>query len=161
MLNLLAEVDRTTGDPDIAYFLFHTMLFVGGTVLLSVSRLGHRPGVAGYTTGAVVAAAGLVTSSVPVTNTVCCMAGFAVRHGYPFTLAARDAGGRWHLDSPHLLADLLFWGYAGLLAVVVVALFRRLTRPRPDDIDAGTAKQYTHAEPRIREQVREQQTAGD
>jgi hypothetical protein len=159
-LNLLVELDRIT-DGDTAYVLFHVMLVVGGMVLLSVSQLGRRPGAAGYTTGALVAVAGLLISSVPVTNTVCCMAGFAVRHGYPFSLAARGAGGRWHVDSQHLLADLLFWGHAGLLALVAVAVVRRVVRPRRADTDAENTKQYTHAEPRVGEQVREQEPADD
>jgi hypothetical protein len=48
---------------------------------------------------------------------------------------ARDSGSgeaaRWHVDSQHLLADLLFWGYAGLLLLVVVALMRRAGGPQP------------------------------
>ena len=46
------------------------------------------------------------------------MSTFAVRHGFPFTFLARDDGGGWHVDSQHLIADLLFWGFAGLLALV-------------------------------------------
>jgi hypothetical protein len=147
VLNLLAEVDRTTGEPDIAYFLFHVMLFAGGLVLLSVGALPRGPGVAGYSVGGAVFAAGLLISSIPVNNTVCCLSAFDVRHGYPFTLAARDGAGRWHIDSQHLLADLLFWGYAGLLALAVVALARAATAPRAESPED--------------EAVREHQPAGD
>jgi hypothetical protein len=134
LLNLLAEVDRT-GAPDLAFLLFHAMLFAGGIVLLAVSRLGRGPGAVGYLSGGVVAAAGVLVTSVPVTTTVCCMSGFTVRHGYPFTFLARNDGpgeaGRWHVDSQHLLADLLFWGYAGLLVLVAVTLLRRAASPGP------------------------------
>ena len=121
VLNLLVGVDWTGGDPDTAYVTFHGMLVVGGLLLLSLSRLVRRPGTIGYLAGGLVAAAGLLVGSIPVNNTVCCMTGFAIRHGWPFTFLARDEqAGRWHVDSQHLLADLLFWGYAGLIAMATV-----------------------------------------
>jgi hypothetical protein len=179
-LNLLVEMDRHGGQPDTAYLMFHAMLVVGGAALLAVGPLGRGPGPVGYTAGGVVATAGMLVSAIPVTNTVCCMSAFAVRHGYPFTFLARNEGrvGRWHIDSQHLLADLLFWGYAGLLVLVVVALFRQGTTADPDeqvtttepDAQPTTAepgdvqepgRMYTHAEPRAPEQVREQHPADD
>jgi hypothetical protein len=134
VLNLLVEMDRASGDPpDPAYFVFHAMLFVGGITLLAVSWLGRGPGLPGYLAGGLVAAAGLVISGIPVTNSVCCMSAFDVRHGWPFTFVARDEGvgaaARWHIDSQHLLADLLFWGYVGLIALVIVATVRRVATP--------------------------------
>jgi hypothetical protein len=131
VVNLLVEVDRVSGEPDTGYFVFHTMLFAGGLVLLGVSWLGRSPGLPGYVAGGLVAAAGMVGSAVTVTSSQCCLRAFDVRHGWPFAFVARDeaggAAGRWHVDSQHLLADLLFWGYAGLLVLVVVALIRRAT----------------------------------
>jgi hypothetical protein len=98
----------------------------------------------------------LLISSVPVNNAVCCMTAFDVRHGYPFTLAARDVAaggaGRWHIDGQHLLADLLFWGYAGLLALVAVALARAVTAPHDDETPEAESAD---------EAVREHQPAGD
>jgi len=127
VLNLLAGVDRSSGATDTAYLAFHGMLFIGGLLLLSLSRLVRHPGRIGCLAGGLVAAAGLLVSAIPVTK-VCCMTTFAVRHGWPFSLLARDeTAGRWHVDSQHLLADLLFWGYAGLLALVAVELVRRVT----------------------------------
>jgi hypothetical protein len=130
VLNLLVEVDRNSGDPpDTPYFLFHVMLFVGGITLLAVSWLGRSPGVPGYLAGALVTTAGMVVSGIPVTSSVCCMTAFDVRHGWPFTFVARNEGAgeaaRWHIDSQHLLADLLFWGYVGLIALVIGATARR------------------------------------
>jgi hypothetical protein len=81
VLNLLVGVDWTGGDPDTAYVTFHGMLVVGGLLLLSLSRLVRRPGTIGYLAGGLVAAAGLLVGSIPVNNTVCCMTGFAIRHG--------------------------------------------------------------------------------
>src|SRR4051794_13686117 len=111
VVNLLVEVDRVDGEPDTGYFVFHAVLIVGGLVLLGVTWLGRRPGAPGYLTGVLVAAAGMAVSAVTVTSSQCCLRGFGVRHGWPFAFVARDdaAGeaGRWHVDSQHLLADLL------------------------------------------------------
>jgi hypothetical protein len=91
---------------------------------------------------------------VPVTNTVCCLSAFDVRHGFPFSFLARydqrgDAG-RWHLDGQHLVADLLFWAYAGLLVVALVALLRRLTagHAAAGPETAPHPRAHPHAEPR-------------
>lgn len=150
VVNLLVEVDRVNGEPDTGYFVFHTMLFVGGLVLLGVAWLGHRPGVPGYVAGGLVAAAGMAVSGITVTWSECCLTAFQVRHGWPFAFIARNEGageaGRWHIDSQHALADMLFWGYAGLLVLVMIALMRRATNPEePEPVkSAGTG----HAEAR-------------
>ncbi|AGZ46095.1 hypothetical protein AFR_39205 [Actinoplanes friuliensis DSM 7358] len=127
ILNLLVELDRGSA-ADGAYLLFHAMLLVGGVLMVSLAWIAARPGVAGWSAGGGVLAAGMLASGVPASDALCCLSAYAVRHGYPFSFAARDAdGGRWHVDSQHLLADLLFWGYAGLIVLVVVALARRAT----------------------------------
>ncbi|MEV7622383.1 hypothetical protein [Actinoplanes sp. NPDC089786] len=154
VLNLLVEVDRNIGDPpDTAYFFFHVMLIVGGITLLAVSWLGRSPGLSGYLTGGLVLVAGMVVSGVPVSSSVCCMTAFDIRHGWPFTFVARDEGvgaaAGWHIDSQHLLADLLFWGYVGLIALVIVALIGRAGSPEPDPAGAEPASAPpTHAEHR-------------
>lgn len=129
LLNLVVELDRTDGAPDGAYLLFHVVLVIGGVLLVGLGWIGAQPGVVGYVTGGTVMLAGLVFSALPENDAECCMTAFEQRHGYPFTLAARHAGDRWHIDSQHFLADLLFWGYLGLIALLAVSLLRRATSP--------------------------------
>lgn len=162
-LNLIVEVDRVTGSPDVAYFLFHCVLFVGGLVLLGVSWMGRSPGPVGYTAFGLVLAGGTVLSAISVTNTVCCLQTYAIRHGYPFSFLARNEGEPWHVDSQHLLANLLFWGYVGLFVLVAVSLVRRATGHTPDEPETKhpETQHYAHAEPRAEERVREQQPADD
>jgi hypothetical protein len=127
LLNLLAELDRV---PDRAYLLFHAALLVGGLLLITRGALVARAGLIGALAGGTVLAAGMLFSALPVNDTVCCLPTFAVRHGYPFSFLGRQDGGGWHVDSQHLLADLLFWGYAGLITLVLVAMTRRITEHR-------------------------------
>ena len=148
LLNLLAEADRIARRADTAYVAFHVVLVAGGILLLAVPWLGRDPGPAGYLAGGVVTAAGMVAGAAPVRNTVCCLYAFDERHGYPFSLVARDDAGRWHVDAQHLLADLLFWGYAGLLVLIVVALARRLTPGRAAGAATAPRRAHTHAESR-------------
>jgi hypothetical protein len=125
LLNLIVEIGRM---PDRAYLLFHVLLLVGGLLLISLDRGAAGTGPVGCTAGGVVLAGGMLVSALPVSDAVCCMTVYAVRHGYPFTFLARNDGGRWHVDSQHLLADLLFWGYAGLIVLVLFAMTRRATQ---------------------------------
>ena len=161
-LNLIVEVDRVTGSPDVPYFLFHSVLFVGGLVLLGVSWMGRSPGPVGYTAFGLVLAGGTVLSAISVTNTVCCMQTYAIRHGYPFSFLARDegVGARWHVDSQHLLANLLFWGYVGLFVLVAVSLARRAPG-RPPQAPKSAPHAYAHAQPPAAAHVREPPPAGD
>lgn len=149
VVNLLVETDSS--EPDTAYFAFHVMIFIGGTLLLSVSLLPRGPSIAAYVTGAVTLIAGMVVSGVPVSSQVCCMTAFDVRHGWPFTFVARDDGAgeaaRWHIDSQHLLADLLFWGYAGLILLVILTLVQRTPAGDPQPLGAPPTGS-THAEQR-------------
>jgi hypothetical protein len=146
ILGLLVEADRITGAPDLAYVLFHAALVAGGLALLGAPWLGRHARAAGWVTAAVVAAAGLLVSAVPATTTLCCVSGSGERHGFPFTFLARRGGaGGWRVDGEHLVADVLFWAYAGLLALVVVALLRRLTAGRAT---AEVRTAHPHPEPR-------------
>jgi hypothetical protein len=134
ILNLLVELDRSTGQPDGPYLTFHFVFLIGGIVLLALAFINPRPGLLGYVTGAIVTLAGMIAGAIPATTTICCMSAFAVRHGFPFTFAARhDAADRWHVDSQHTLADLMFWAYLGFLVLIVVSLFRR--EPEEDGED--------------------------
>jgi hypothetical protein len=125
VLNLLVELDRTSGTTDLPYLIFHAVLLVGGVLLLALGWIGPNPGAVGYWAGGTVAGLGVIISAIPATTTVCCLTAFSVRHGFPYTFMARDVGARWHIDSQHTLADLLFWGYCGLFALLAVSLFRQ------------------------------------
>lgn len=137
-LNLMVELDRTVGTPDSAYLLFHFILLVGGVLLVALAWIDPAPGLLGYVVGGVVMVAGVVLSALPDNQMVCCMTAFDERHGYPFTIIARDAGSRWHVDSQHLIADLLFWGFMGLMFLLVVALTRRVTNHDDRDPEPET-----------------------
>ncbi|MFI5932874.1 hypothetical protein [Actinoplanes sp. NPDC051494] len=132
VLNLMVELDRADGTPDSAYLLFHFILLVGGVLLVSFAWIGVKPGIPGWSAGVAVMIAGVVFSALPANETVCCLTAFSERHGYPFTIMARDAGSRWHVDSQHLLADLLFWGYMGLVVGLTVALTRKVASREED-----------------------------
>jgi hypothetical protein len=137
VLNLLVELDQSRRQPDGAYLTFHFVLLVGGVVLLALTFINPRPGVPGWVAGVAITLAGMVASAVPATTTICCLSAFAVRHGFPFTFLARhDATDRWHVDSQHTLADLLFWAYVGLFVLIAVSLFRR-DPDGDDDEDVG------------------------
>jgi hypothetical protein len=124
LLNLVVEADRRPGTQDGRYLLYHAMLLVSGALLLALGSIRRRPGVSGYAAFGAILVLGMTITAIPATVTVCCMSGFGERHGFPFTLAGHNAGGRWHLDSQHLLADLMFWGGAGLIALVLTVLLR-------------------------------------
>jgi hypothetical protein len=135
VLNLLVELDQSSRQPDGAYLTFHFVLLIGGVLLLALAFINPRPGLFGYLAGATVTIAGLLASAIPATTTICCMSAFAVRHGFPFTFMARhDAADRWHIDSQHALADLMFWGYTGLFVLIAVSLFHR--EPHDEDPDS-------------------------
>jgi hypothetical protein len=125
VLNLLVDLDQSGREPDWPYVIFHVVLVVGGVALLALDWLRPSPGTAGYVAGGLVTVTGVVASAVPATRTICCLSGFAVRHGFPFTSLARDKAGGWHMDGLHTVADLAFWAYAGLFALIVVALVHR------------------------------------
>lgn len=124
VLNIIVEVDRQDGAHDLPFFLFHGMLLVGGTVLLALGWIAPRPGVVGYTVFGLITVVGTVIGAIPSTTTVCCLLEYSERHGFPFSLAGQDPGGKLHIDSQHVLADLMFFGYAGLLVLVVIAVLR-------------------------------------
>jgi hypothetical protein len=140
VLDLVVELDRNSGSPNRPYVFFHVTLLVGGVMLLALDWLAPKPGGPGYVTGGAILLGGTLLSAIPATTTICCMVAFPVRHGFPFTFTAREPGQRWHIDSQHLLADLLFWGFLGLLILVVVGLFRQSPQPAGEPAD-GPAEQ--------------------
>ena len=129
VLNLAVELDRQTGTADVPFLIFHFGLLVGGVLLLGLDWIAPRPGFLGYLAGGAVLLLGTLISALPATTTVCCMSAFTVRHGFPFIFAAHNEGLRWHINSQLLLADLLFWGYAGLIVLVVISSVRRMRGP--------------------------------
>jgi membrane protein implicated in regulation of membrane protease activity len=70
----------------------------------------------------------------------------SVRHGYPFGFLVRNEGaaGRSHVDTPHAIADVIFWAYLGLMVLVVVSLLRRVrkTQQAPEQPAEQEERQY-------------------
>ena len=148
----LGVLDLAMGLHTFAYVVFHVVLLIAGMLLLGLGRTGRRPGRTAWLAGGLVAGVGLVGTAVPAIAVECCARGYAVRHGFPFTMLARDPGG-WWLDGARTLADLVFWTCAGLLVLVAVT---RLTSARPAPAPAPSAARpaapatgdATHAEQR-------------
>jgi hypothetical protein len=120
-LNLAMGIDTGRGTTDGTYLLFHLVLLLAGLLLLALGHLRRRPSRLGLLAAALVTAGGLVISALPATAVGCCLLGYAVRHGFPFTLLARDPGG-WRWDGLLLIADLLFWACVGLFVLVPITL---------------------------------------
>jgi hypothetical protein len=163
VLDLMVELDRRSGPADWPYLLFHVVLVMGGALLLGLTWLGPSPGTLGYLAAGAVAVGGMIIGTVPATTTMCCLPEFAVRHGFPFTFLARTTGDaqRWHVDGPYAVADLLFWGFAGLITLIVISVFRRPPRvPESAPDPAGHEdRQYIEHRARAEEQA-EHRTVG-
>ncbi|MEV4344838.1 hypothetical protein AB0J83_10210 [Actinoplanes sp. NPDC049596] len=134
----LAVLNLAMGLDSVSYALFHGVLLIAGLTLLGLPRVGRRPRRAAWLAGSAVAVLGLVVSTVPTAAVACCSPAYAVRHGFPFTMLARDPGG-WHADGGRIVIDLLFWALVGLLVLIAVA---RLT-PAP----TGPAPAPAHRPP--------------
>ncbi|WP_250027711.1 hypothetical protein [Paractinoplanes maris] len=143
----LGVLDLAMGLDDPSYVIFHVVLLVTGVLLLAGDRIGRRLTVTAWTVGGLVAALGLAITAIPSLAVACCSRDYAVRHGFPFTMLARDPGG-WRFDLYRSIADLLFWLCAGLIALTVVAWVRP-ARPAPQrDEAAPPSHAPTHAEER-------------
>jgi hypothetical protein len=139
---VLAALNLGMGVDSTSYLTFHVVVLVAGLVLLGWGRLAPAGGRLAAGAGALVTVLGPVVSALPATSTVCCLREFPERHGFPFTLLARGAGG-WHVSGRGAAADLVFWACAGLLVAVALGLVRRTPAAAPD------ARQHpTHAEHR-------------
>jgi hypothetical protein len=151
VLNLTDEIGRPSGVSDVPYLIFHAVVLVGGMVLLALEWIGPKPGTAGYVAAGVVTGAGMIFSAL------------SVRHGYPFGFLVRNEGaaGRWHVDTPHAIADVIFWAYLGLMVLVVVSLLRRArkTRQAPEQPADQEERQYIERRGHAGEQAH-QKTVG-
>ncbi|GAA0507808.1 hypothetical protein Ade02nite_49860 [Paractinoplanes deccanensis] len=145
----LALLNLAMGLDSFPYVAFHLVLLLAGLAMLGLQRVGRRPRRAAWLTGGAVAALGLVVSALPEAAVDCCSREYSVRHGFPFTMIARNPGG-WHADGARILIDVLFWALAGMLVLIAVA---RLT-PAP----AGPAPARLAAPPRRAEHAEERGT---
>ncbi|MEV4417509.1 hypothetical protein [Catellatospora sp. NPDC049609] len=125
------------------WLVFGAVLAAGGAALLAAGLRGPVPGPLAWAAIAVLALAGLAASLLVVREDVCCMFAYHRGLGYPWgwldshaeaeTMAAveairADAGSLpKHLDPPKLVAAVLFWTAAAVLAVVPLTLLRRRT----------------------------------
>ncbi|MFF5079782.1 hypothetical protein ACFY36_22250 [Actinoplanes sp. NPDC000266] len=117
--------------------LVGSVLAAGGLVLLMPHRI-HLPGrvtaIVMSASAVVGAAAGLAASKAQL----CCMFGYVVDRGWPFSWASRGASADdaatavrlaadadWTVNVVSLFADLLLFSYAGLLLLVIVVVARR------------------------------------
>ncbi|GGN16866.1 hypothetical protein FHR83_004939 [Actinoplanes campanulatus] len=141
VLNLAVSADGGLTDT---FLIFHLVLVAGGVLLLMRRRLiPSRPGIV---VGAVLTLAAMVATAIP-TTTRCCMAEYPARHGFPYPFLGIDGG--VHVDVKYLVADLVFWACAGLLALAVIALVEALLPERRTPVDL--TRYGGHAEPRVRD----------
>ncbi|MBM2622563.1 hypothetical protein JIG36_44380 [Actinoplanes sp. LDG1-06] len=119
----LAVLNLAMGISPATYAAFHLMLLVTGLLLLGTGRIAKPPSRFAVAAGGAVAALGLIGTAIPVLAVECCSRGYAVRHGFPFTMLARDPGD-WRFDLGRTVADLVFWLCAGLIVMLVVAQAR-------------------------------------
>lgn len=144
----LAALNLSMGADSAGYLVFHVVVLIAGLVLAGWGRLPVRAGRLAVAAGALVAVAGPPVSALPATSTVCCLREFPERHGFPFTVLARGAGG-WHPAGGGMAADVLFWVCAGFLVMVVIAVARPARTPSAAaDPPPPQAAASTHAEQR-------------
>ncbi|WP_433827268.1 hypothetical protein ACQP2E_35145 [Actinoplanes sp. CA-015351] len=139
VLNLAVEVDGGLTAP---YLTFHAVLLAGGMLLLSWHRFA--PSRAAGLVAALLALAGMAATAVPVTSG-CCLADHPQRRGYPFPFLGTGDG--VHVDPEYVVTDLIFWGCAGLMLLVVLSGIERLLPERRTPVDLG-GYQAKHAETR-------------
>lgn len=138
---VLLIMELPGGHPEAYFIVFAAVLTAGGIVLLGWQLL-DMPGWRTVTlTCAATALAGTAAGLLVTVEKICCMFAYLMRSGYPFgwlhrgaaadtpelaRAAATAQGVRVAWDS--LLANALFWAYAGLLVVATVVLARRALR---------------------------------
>jgi hypothetical protein len=134
------------GGPDRRTFvLAGAVLAAGGAALVFLHRTGVRPTAAGVLAPVLVGAAGAVAGLIRVTTDVCCAFAYLTGRGYPFewlrrggtadtlaTARAETLTKAWNVHWQPLIADVAFWGFAGVLLAVAAALVRRAARGQGD-----------------------------
>ncbi|MBU2662875.1 hypothetical protein KOI35_05075 [Actinoplanes bogorensis] len=123
----LGVLNLAMGLVSASYVVFHVVLIVTGLLLLATGRLRRRPSVVAHAAGGAAGVLGLVGTAIPRLAVECCSGAYGIRHGFPFTMLARDPGG-WRFDLARTVADLVFWICAGFIVTVVVGQ----VRPAPD-----------------------------
>jgi len=142
----LGVLDLAMGLDGVAYVVFHVMLLITGAVLLSGGRIGRGPSRAAQLAGGLVAGLGLVGTAIPALAMGCCSQTSVERHGFPFTIVARDPGG-WRFDGFRTGADLIFWLCAGLIVSVVLTRVLPASE-KPREVDPGPEAPPTYAKAR-------------
>lgn len=140
LLNLAVEVD---GGLSGTYLTFHLVVVAGGVLLLMRRR--PVPSRAGFAVVAALVGAAIVATAAP-DSAGCCLADYPGRHGFPFPFLG--AGGGLHVDPLYLAADAVFWGCAGLLTVVVLAMVERALPERRTPVDLSRYNAYAEPSPR-------------
>jgi hypothetical protein len=124
---------------DWPFLLFAAVLTLGGAALLVLPRLRLSAGWPAWLAGGATTLGGLaVAAFLPVRET-CCDAAYIYSRGLPLPWAANygDTPGQARAitlsgaDTFSVVADVVFWLFAGLLAGVAAAAVRRLLRGRP------------------------------
>lgn len=122
--------------------LVGVVLSAGGLILLMPHRIRlPRQWTAVATAGT--AAAGTIGGLVSGVEQTCCMFAYTTTRGFPFRWVGRGAEAvtpeaarnlalaeNWRIDPFAVAADLLFWAFVGLLAVVVADVVRRVRQQR-------------------------------
>jgi hypothetical protein len=141
LLAALGVLNLSMGSSSVPYLLFHVVLLVTAVALIGFGRLRRRPPKIAWPAAGAVFLLGLAAATLPALDTGCCLRDHAGRHGFPFAMFA--TGGGWRVDGVLLVADLIFWGCAGFLALTVITLVRRTPVEPP-----RATKHPTHAEGR-------------
>jgi hypothetical protein len=168
VLDLSMGIDTGVGPTDGPYLLFHVVVLAGGLLLLGLGRLPRSPSPIAYGVTAALAVLASVVAALPSTRNVCCLRGFAVRHGFPLTLLAWDSGRSRHFAAAPAIADLVFWFLTGMIVLTLgTQLLSRRPRAASDAAASrgaaptGAGDRTTHAEEAAVAEVRPAPVAGD
>jgi hypothetical protein len=119
---------------DLPFLTLGVLVILGGAALLTLPRMALRVGVPGWLAAGAAVLTGITLNLWTTTVTACCTAAAIIGHGYPFTFLTRSvetayADGARVFSLLDAFADVAYWGYAALLALVAVGMARRTPRP--------------------------------